>query len=646
MQQTANRNTFWAYTLADELLRAGLRQVVIAPGSRSTPLALAFGSLPGLSIYVHLDERGAAFMALGLALASGEPAAVLCTSGTAAANFLPAVVEASQSHIPLLVLTADRPHALRDSGSNQTIDQVKLYGSFPRWTVEVAPPTAQPTEAGIAYLRSLACRALAAAQGLPPGPVHLNLPYSKPLEPIPAAGDIPAELWDLTHGPAGARPDGAPFVTLGRGRLAPTQSQIQALEQVVRQARRGLIYCGPRCPGGDFPAAALKLAERSGFPIFADALSGLRFDPALAGSRALVLGGYETFLQSQAVRALPPPDLILQFGAVPTSKALADYFEQHKTAHSAVPCRRIQIEAGGEWADDTFHTNDYLWSDPALTCRELAERLAAPASPSLPPLPHAGEGPGVRALDSAWVAALERAEQFTWQAIAAACQESFFEGGVLAGLPELLAPGEDLFVGSSLPVRHLDQFARPRPLGIRLFSNRGASGIDGTIASAVGAVNGGLTPGPPGREYSTPQMWGGEKDIHDLSRSAGTEYGMTLVLGDLAFLHDLNSLLAVRHYGARLTIVVINNDGGGIFQRLPVADFEPLYTQLFRTPHGLHFESAARLFELTYAHVDSYASLRQAFQASPRPAIIEVVGDAAGNERVRQAILKSLEQNL
>jgi 2-succinyl-5-enolpyruvyl-6-hydroxy-3-cyclohexene-1-carboxylate synthase len=594
MEQTANRNTFWAYTLADELVRAGLRRVVIAPGSRSTPLALAFGSCPELSVYVHLDERGAAFFALGLALSSGEPAAVLCTSGTAAANFFPAVVEAHQSQVPLLVLTADRPHALRDSGSNQTIDQVKLYGSYPRWSVDVAPPTAQPSDAAVAALRSLACRALAAAQGLPPGPVHLNLPYSKPLEPIEVEGEIPAAMWDAVSGPRAARPGATPFVKLERGRLIPSGTQIDALQQAIQAARRGIIYCGPRCPGGDFPDALLQLSEHTGFPIFADALSGLRFHPALAHSPAAVFGAYETFLQTRQVRSLPPADLVIQFGAVPTSKSLAETLDSLKTA------RRFQVASGGGWADDAFRTSDYLWADPALVCWALAGRLANyPWS-----------------VDACWRQTLLSAEQAAWQASEAARKERFFEGGVLAELPALLAPGEALFSGSSLPVRHLDQFARPQPHALRIFSNRGASGIDGTIASAVGALRG--LPAPA---------------------------ALTLVLGDLALLHDLNSLLAVRNYGSGMTIVVINNDGGGIFQRLPIAAFDPLYTQLFRTPHGLHFESAARLFDLSYTQVDSYAALRQAFQSTPRPAIIEVAGDAAANEAVRSEILDAIERN-
>ena len=590
MDKPANRSLLWAQTLVDELLRAGLGSVCIAPGSRSTPLALAFAAQRQAPVFVHPDERGAAFFALGQALASGKPAAILCTSGTAAANFFPAIVEAHLVNAPLLVLTADRPDELRDSGSNQTIDQVKLYGGFVRWSVDVAAPEAAPALTSLAALRALACRAIARTQGLPPGPVHLNLPLRKPLEPEAVPGDVPEALWSAQDGPALARPDGRPFVQMERGQVAPSGEQIAALAGLVGSAQRGLIFCGPRCPGGDFPAAVVELARRSGFPLLADGLSGLRFCAAADGG-ALLAGGYETYLHPGGLRSELAPDLILQFGALPVSAALTDSLAAWRSA------ARIQIDGAGGWSDDAFTTSQHLWADPALVCRALVERL-----PQADPAPAAG-----------WQNAWRQAEAAAWEALDSARQEGFFEGLLLPEALGALQPGDALVVGNSLPVRHLDQFCAPQALGVRVYANRGASGIDGTLATAAGIA------------------------------AAGVHRRVLLVLGDLSALHDLNSLLAVRNYAPNLVTLLINNDGGGIFQRLPVARYEPPFTGLFRLPHGLGFEQAARMFDLSYTCPDGPSEIRQALHtalAGGPAQIIEVTTSAVQHEAARRQVLQ------
>jgi 2-succinyl-5-enolpyruvyl-6-hydroxy-3-cyclohexene-1-carboxylate synthase len=602
----ANRNTLWSAVLVAELQRAGLAQVVIAPGSRSAPLALAFGAQPGLQVFVHPDERGAAFFALGLALASGKPAAVLCTSGTAAANFFPAVVEAHQSNIPLLVLTADRPPELRESGSNQTIDQVKLFGGYTRWSVEAPLPEANPSDLTLQALRSLAGRALAATQGLPPGPVHLNLPFRKPLEPTPVPGDVPERFQDpawLTESVPSI--PGQPYVQFSRGKVAPDPAQVESLTQAVRRAGRGIIFCGPRCPGGDFPSAVYRLAQATGFPIFADALSGVRFHPSLPAG--IVLGGYETFLKSPALGSLEPAGLVLQFGAVPTSTALGDYLRGLSNVE------RIQISGQSAWSDDTFNTTSFIWADPQVAIEALLEQLA----PSVAQGPNFGQNLEHSLPNKAWYSALVRAERLAWQAFDQARLESPFEGALLADILEILEPGDSLFVANSLPVRHLDQFGRPAADHRPVYANRGASGIDGTLASAAGVA-------------------------------AQTGGRLLLVAGDLAFFHDLNSLLLLHKYRLKVTIVLINNDGGGIFQRLPVSGYEPLFSSLFRAPHGLTFEPAARLFQLGYKSLRMEQAGHGAFRlalaralASERPNIVEVFSDVTTNEAARKRIIQT-----
>ncbi|MCG3211541.1 MAG: 2-succinyl-5-enolpyruvyl-6-hydroxy-3-cyclohexene-1-carboxylate synthase [Anaerolineae bacterium] len=581
-----NPSSLWAAVFVDELARAGLRAACIAPGSRSTPLTVAFARHPNITVYSLLDERGAAYFALGLALATGQPAALVCTSGTATANFFPAIVEANVAHVPLLVLTTDRPPELRHSGANQTIDQLNLFGEHARWFVDVALPETAPAAVTLRSLRALAGRALAATRGFPPGPVHLNFPFRKPLEPIP--GDSPLVP------PVEPRPNGAPFAAFSRGQLAPSALQIDDLCSAIQSSRRGVIVCGPRCPGGDFPAAVTELARAGGLPILPDALSGVRFGPHTTQAEGLLLAGYETFLQREVVSRWPAPDLILQFGALPISRWLGEWLG------GSAGARRMQISASGVWQDDSHTTSDFIWADPATLCQAVSGRLAGQSS----------------AQETGWLARLRAAEAQTWQVIDQTAD--FFEGRLLADVVELLPSPAALFVASSLPVRHLDQFARPAPTELRLFANRGASGIDGTIASALGAA-------------------------------AGSGLPLTLVIGDLAFYHDLNSLLALRRCGLKATIVLINNNGGGIFHRLPIARVEPPFTELFVTPHGLEFAAAAQLFGLDYRAVTNPADFRRVFAAAvaaPESMLIEVKTSAQQHESVRREINGRVAQAL
>lgn len=601
--QAPNRATLWATVFVDELARAGLRAVCIAPGSRSTPLTVAFAAHPQVAVYSHLDERSAAYFALGIALGSGRPAAVVCTSGTAVANLHPAVVEARYARVPLLLLTADRPAELRESGANQTIDQVKLFGDHVRWFVDVAPPEGDPPAVVLRYLRTLADRAMAVMAGVPPGPVHLNFPFRKPLEPTP----VPADRTEPTTDDAVQAPDGEalawfgrepgrPFTRISRGTLVPEPEQIEALAEAMKAASRGLIVCGPRCATGQFPQAVARLARASGFPILADALSGVRFGPHLADAEGLILGGYETFLSDLTSLGTEPPTIILRFGAMPTSKALEDFLAAHSQA------RQIAISGEPVWQDAAHSLSDLLWADPILTCQMLAERLEASRTPLA---------------DPGWAAWWRGAERRAWAAIDAAAAESFWEGQVLAEVVDLLPAGGRLFVGNSLPVRHLDQFARPSPRPLQVFANRGASGIDGVTSTALGVAS---TPGGP----------------------------LVLVTGDLSFYHDLNGLLALRRCGVKATIVVINNNGGGIFHRLPIARFDPPFTDLFLTPHGLDFEPLVRGYGVGFQRTTTRDEFRQALQAAlaaPESWVIEVPGDAARHEAIRRRIVERVRRD-
>jgi 2-succinyl-5-enolpyruvyl-6-hydroxy-3-cyclohexene-1-carboxylate synthase len=576
MALSSNPNTFWAATFVNTLAQAGLTAVSISPGSRSTPLTLAFHAHPDIAVYRHLDERSAGFFALGMALAMDKPVALVCTSGTAVANFLPAIIEAKMSQVPLLVLTADRPHELRHSGANQTIDQVKIYGDQVLWSVDAALPTEDVPAVAIRNHQTLAARAYAAANGFVKGPVHVNFPFRKPLEPEYgnqlSVNRLPKTDYQLQ---------------IQHGRILPTAAQIDGLTAVLTQHTRGLIICGPRCPTSDFPQAVQELAHKIGYPLLADSLSGLRFNRRGAENAekksvdSLIIGGYETFLQNEP--EWQEPEIIIRFGAVPTSKWLNNYLNRINPAH------RIHIRASGVWADDSHRTTWFLQVDEAETCRQLAAHLQ--------PRPLSG-----------WANKILATEAKTWQKIDAVMQNIYFDGAIVADVVENLPDESVLLIGNSLPVRHLDQWARPLPKNIHVFGNRGASGIDGNIATGLGAA-------------------------------AATQRPTFILVGDVTTYHDLNSLLAVRH-APQTTIIIINNDGGGIFRRLPISQHEPPFTDLFLTPHGLTFEPAAQMFNLDYVRVEDRETLQAALaQSGSAPRLIEVVTNGRADHNTQQEIV-------
>jgi 2-succinyl-5-enolpyruvyl-6-hydroxy-3-cyclohexene-1-carboxylate synthase len=576
-----NPNAIWAEIFVDELAYNGLTAVCLAPGSRSTPLALAFYDHPAIQIYLHLDERSAAFFALGMALAQDKPVALLCTSGTATANFHPAIIEALMSEVPLLVLTADRPPELRHSGANQTVDQVKMFGDHVLWSLDVALPQTGAPPILLRSLRTLAARVLARANGMKKGPVHINFPFRKPLQ------STDPQSWP--HAFAEEKGE-RPFTQIMRGALQPTQAQIDWAGEVLQNHPRGLIICGPRCPGGDFVQALSQLSAECGYPILADPLSGLRFGPHVASTA--VLGGYETFLQGN--QAFPPPDVILRFGAVPTSKWLNKYLSRSD------PVYHIHIRESGSWADQDHRTRQFLQVDPIALCHDLA-------------------GSVTRAIDHHWQQQWLETESICWSTVEASLQTIGFDGSVVADVLDLLPTDATLFVGNSLAIRHVDQFGQPRTEPFRLFANRGASGIDGNISTGLGiaAVSGGPN---------------------------------VLLVGDITFFHDSNGLMAINQQAiSDVTIVLLNNNGGGIFRRLPIAQFKTPFEELFLTPHNLDFAPLAAMYGIEYTLIVDRTAFKAALNesiATPNPTIIEVRTDSRKDESIRRQIIAQVETAL
>ncbi|WP_408958697.1 2-succinyl-5-enolpyruvyl-6-hydroxy-3-cyclohexene-1-carboxylic-acid synthase [Natrinema sp. 74] len=591
-----NRATLWGRVLADELAKSGLEAVCIAPGSRSTPLTVAFADHSEIDVYSHLDERSAAYFALGRARRTGEPTALVCTSGTAAANFHPAVMEADRARVPLLVLTADRPPELRDSGANQTVDQVTLYGDAVRWDADLPEP--EPDERKVRSLRTTATRALSETTGVPPGPVHLNCPFRKPLEPIEVPGDVPDSFAETTA----ARGRAGPFVETTGGTRTLADGEHRTLLRALETADRPLIVAGPADPEALStlePAAVTDLADRLGAPVLADPLSGLRFGPHVGQERAdaeapqSIYGGYDAY-----VSELPHPDAVLRFGASPTSKPLRHWLRD-------ADARQFLIDPAGAWREATFTATDLLAAEPGTVVDGLLEALED------------GDAGGDRGVnprpttDDEWRVRFDAAERRHWtisdEAVTADALESEpFEGAILASVVSNAPDPATVFVSNSMPIRDADRFGRPRAAALTVLANRGASGIDGIASTALGA-------------------------------GSATDDPLVLVTGDLAFYHDSNGLLAVTRCDIDATIVLLDNDGGGIFHELPIEEFDPPFTDQFKTPHGLEFDDLASFYDLEFESV-APAEFDDAYRRSLEQAgtqVLAVEFDSAVSHRRR-----------
>jgi 2-succinyl-5-enolpyruvyl-6-hydroxy-3-cyclohexene-1-carboxylate synthase len=507
-------NASFAATLVDEWVRGGVREAVVAPGSRSAPLALALARDERVRVHVVLDERSAAFLALGLAKASGLPAVVLCTSGTAAAGFHPAVLEAHHARVPLLVCTADRPPELRGTGAPQTIDQTELYGGAVRRFLDPGPPAA----ATAGTWRSLAADALDACLGAPRGPVHLNLAFREPLVPT---GPVT---------PAAGRSDGLPWARADGATQALDDATLRELVDDAAARPRGLLVCGFGAAAS--PATVAAFAAATGWPVLADAVSGLR---AGAG----VVSTYEALLRAPGFAAAHAPELVWRVGGPLTSRVATEWLGPD------VP--QVLVDPDGIWLDPMRAATRRVVADPDALLDTAAKALDA-----------RGAGPGE--WSRAWLDADRRARTAIDGVLDAS--DDPVEGRIARDVAASLPDGAALVVASSLPVRALEWCMHPRR-GLRVLSNRGVNGIDGFVSTALG-----------------------------IARS-GVARPTVALLGDLCFLHDTNGLLGAAQHGADLVLVVVDNGGGGIFDMLPQAAL-PELDRLFVTPHGVDVVEVAR----------------------------------------------------
>jgi 2-succinyl-5-enolpyruvyl-6-hydroxy-3-cyclohexene-1-carboxylate synthase len=575
MIDPSNRNTALASALVDELGRAGVARAIVSPGSRSSPLALALDRSDAIAVDVVLDERCAGFVALAAALSSGAPVAVTCTSGSAAANLHPAVVEADLAGVPLIVLTSDRPPELRGIGAGQTIDQIKLYGDAVRWFSELGSHDAD--DAGLLHFRAAGARAVAEASG-GRGPVHLNIPWRDPLGPEPVEGALTATDPLALAGRTAGRP-----LTSGITARAPHAELIDALAEALSRASRPLMIAG-REPRAGVNTAVAALAVAAGIPVLAEPTSGLRIGPE-AGDHSIA--HYDLILRQ------PPadldPDLVLRTGDMPTSKPLRAWLKRTGGPD------QIVIGAPGRWNEPTHRAGAVIDVDPGLLLQALVGGLGESA-------------PG----DPAWLGAWQRAD-----AAAAAAIEAGIAGAAALNEPALarafaaaIGDREQGLLASSMPVRDVESFAAVARRDARLFSNRGANGIDGLVSTASG-----------------------------LSLGAGRRPTWAL-LGDLATAYDIGGLPMLANLGLPVKLVVADNGGGRIFEFLPQAEQVEAdrFNRLFITPSGLDFEAVAKAFGLRYARIEDPAELAAAGAEHGGPILIHVPLDAEHNVALHREI--------
>ena len=528
----------WSQTLVAGFVAAGVTDAVISPGSRSTPLALAMLRQPGLNCTVAVDERSAAFFALGVAKASRRPVLLLATSGTAPANWLPAIIEASQAGVPLVAISADRPPELQGCGANQTIDQRALFGAHVRASHLLGTP-----DDGFdpAYLQHLAARACEQACWPHPGPVHINQPFREPLIPTTAT---PAPFPPAT-------------ILVSRPELRPPDDDIRTLAQAI-SSRPGIIVCGELATEIGLAEALTALAARLDCPILAEPLSNLRFGPH---DRSHLCVRYNLWLGDPHAAKTRQPEWILRFGNFPVTRNLQNYLACNPALH-------VLVEPWPRWSDPVHQLTHVLRAEPLAVCRAL---LAA----SLAPAP------------AGWAASFMASE--------AAAQPMSTSAGHIALLLDELPANTPLFVGNSLAIRQLDSTSGSGEKPLVFYGNRGASGIDGNISTALGI--------------------------------AAVHGRIVALLGDLTCQHDFGGLALAQERNA--IIVAVNNRGGGIFDHLPQAGL-PEFEQGWRTPQQISFEHAAATFGLGYARADNNDSFRNALHQaiqSGGPQLIELIVD-------------------
>lgn len=569
-----NTNTVWASILVETFSRLGLTSAIISPGSRSTPIALAFANHPHVEAIPVLDERSASFFALGIAKQKAKPVAVVCTSGTAGANFYPAVIEARESRVPLLLLTCDRPPELRDCHSGQTIDQVKLYSHYPNWQVELAVPSLEISM--LRYLRQTIIQAWKRSLFPIPGAVHINIPFRDPLPPLPQpeasnlAVNFPIDNFfagiDSTY----------PEIT--------ANEKLNSLFPLIQPEQKGIIIAGvaqPKEPKKYCQAIAF-LSKSLGFPVLADGLTPVR---NYASLNPYLISTYDLILRNPLLAQKLAPEIVIQIGDLPTSKELRNWLEITQPR-----CFLI---------DKSYHNLDPLHGK--TTHLHLAIESLSIESALAPLQPVQTE------YLQLWIQAENKVRKAIDQTFAAI--EYLIEPKAAWLLSHILPPETPIFIANSMPVRDVEFFWFPNNSRVQPFFNRGANGIDGTLSTALGIAH---------RNQSS-----------------------VMLTGDLALLHDTNGFLLRNKFVGHLTIILINNNGGGIFEMLPISKFDPPFEEFFATPQNIDFAQLCKTYGVEHKLIDSWKHLAQLLNPLPTTGIrvLELQTNRKVDARWRQEYL-------
>lgn len=559
----------------DELAKSGVQKVVVSPGSRSTPIAMLLADHPEIEVIIHIDERSAAYFALGLAKAMNNTVAILCTSGTAAANYFPAVVESYYARVPLLVITADRPHELRDIGAAQTINQVDLYGKHVKWFQDM--PLPESSIDMLMFVRTVCSRAVQTTMQRPYGPVHLNFPLREPLVPNM---DDPNKF-------EGTDSSNVKIMT-----SYPTLKDKSFNELVDKLPKKGLIVCGPMdVYNPAFNEAIVQFAENVNYPIIADPLSQLRSG---THNKELILDSYNAFLKNETARKKLKPEMIIRFGSMPVSKSLMFYLKEHADVPQYI------VDGGQGWRDPVSSAYEMIYCDEQIFCEKLASLTNNKTR-----------------FNSTWTDQWLRLNQLVKESIVQIDDEGISEGRLIYHLQHLLPKKASVMIGNSMPIRDMDDFFHSNSSEIKLFGNRGVNGIDGLISTALGI--------------------------------SVIEDHTYLVVGDLSFYHDMNGLLAAKMHDLNLTILIINNNGGGIFSMLQQANYPTYFELLFGTPTDLRFEHAAHLYGGKYYKVETlqqYLSVMEHTRMEKGLKIIEVLTNRQENAEIRQKLWNNVSREI
>lgn len=582
MTQKVNINSLWGYLIVEELVRNGVTCFCISPGSRSTPLVFAAANNPAAQSTVFYDERGAAFYALGYARATGKSAALICTSGTAVANYLPAVTEACQDMLPMVILSADRPPELRDAGANQTINQTTIFEKYLRWNFDLPSPDEKiKPEMVLSTIDQAVYRAL----NSPSGPVHINCMFREPLVPILQEYNLSCpeslEKWESSK---------SPLTVYSKSIQLPEGKKIGGLAEKINSFNRGILVVG-QLKSKEEKIAVKQLAEKIKWPIFSDILSGLRSDSQISEN----IFYYDQLLFSDAFNQKVRPQIILHIGGQITSKRFLDFIEKYPP-------------------DNYFVIKDHPYRHDPLNC--VTDRVEADISSFCENLAIMVNGRAEQAL-TRWIKKCSLKIENVIESVISK-EQKISEISAARLISQYISGESGLFLSSSMPIRDMDMYADFNKSEIFVAANRGVSGIDGTIASACGFARG------KGRL-------------------------VTVVLGDLAMLHDLNSLMMVKTLNEPLIIVVINNRGGGIFSFLPVADFPDVFENYFETPHNYDFKGAAAMFGINYYRPElntEFIKIYEDCQNKSESAIIEIQTDKNMNFGLHKELQKQIVETV